>query len=237
MEAANTVGILGGMGPMATVEFFRRLVAATPANVDQEHLHVLIDSDPSVPNRTAAILHEGPSPVPWLSAMARRLEAAGAGFLVMPCNTAHVYLDAIRASVSIPVVDMIVETVAALDRSPVGLLATDGTVRSGLYQRAAAARGIAVVVPTPAEQRSAADAIERIKRGEDPGRVRDVFAAIARRLGREGAAAVVAGCTEISLVSGSGMDVPWIDALDCLVEATLRDARGGAGRTAGKEAE
>ncbi len=237
VEEKKTIGILGGMGPMATVEFFRRLVDATPARTDQEHLHILIDNDPRVPDRTDAILRSGPSPIEALAAMAKRLERAGADLLAMPCNTAHVYLEELRASVSIPVLDMIRETVATIDRSPVGLLATDGTLRAGLYQRACEDGGIRVVVPDPADQRSVMGAIERIKRGESPRRVEEGIASIVRRLEEEGAKAIVAGCTEISLVPGDGTPLPWIDALDRLVEATLRAAWPGVRLGDGKEGE
>jgi aspartate racemase len=237
MEGTKTVGILGGMGPMATVEFFRRLVAATPAETDQEHLHVLIDNDPRVPNRTDAILRRGLSPAPRLQAMARGLEKAGVDLLVMPCNTAHVHIEEIRASVSIPVLDMIRETVAAIEAPSIGLLATDGTIRTRLYHDACETRGISVLVPEAADQRSVMAAIESIKRGVSPRRVEKDLEPIVRRLEREGAKAVIAGCTEISLVPGSGMPIPWIDALDRLVEATLRDAWMGVGLGDGKEAK
>jgi aspartate racemase len=237
MTPRKTVGVLGGMGPAATAEFFRRLVAATPGRADAEHLHVIIDSDPSVPDRTNAILRGGPSPAGALAAIARRLEHAGADLLVMPCNTAHAYIEEIRASVSIPALDMIRETVATIDRSSVGLLATDGTIATGLYQEACEARGVRVVVPNPADQRSIMGAIASIKRGENLRRVEEEIEPIVCRLEREGAEAILAGCTEISLVRGDGMSVPWIDALDCLVEATLRDAWPGVRLGDGKEAE
>ncbi len=233
----KTVGVLGGMGPAATVEFYRRLVVATPAAADQEHLRVLIDSDPRVPNRTDAILRGGPNPMPWLTAMSQRLEAAGAEFLVMPCNTAHAYIDEIRGSVSIPALDMIEETAAALDRSPVGLLATDGTIQMGLYQAVCEARGVRVLVPEPADQRTIMNAIASIKRGDAQLGAKSMIAPVVDRLARDGAAAVIAGCTEISLIPGDGMAIRWIDGLDCLVAATLRDAWPGFVPEESKEAE
>ena len=237
MTVRKIVGVLGGMGPAATAEFFRRLVGATPAQTDEEHLHVVIDNDPSVPDRTNAILRGGPSPAEALATIARRLERAGADLLVMPCNTAHVYIEEIRASVSIPALDMIRETVAVIDRSSVGLLATDGTIEAGLYQEACEARGVRVLVPHSADQRSIMHAIASIKRGENPRRVEEEIEPIVCRLEREGAEAVIAGCTEISLAPGNGMSVPWIDALDCLVEATLRDAWPGVRIGNGREVE
>jgi len=233
MTPSKTVGVIGGMGSAATAEFFRRLVVATPAATDQEHVHVLIDNDPGVPNRTDAILYGAPSPIPQLTAMARRLEVAGADFLVMPCNTAHVYIGEIRASVSIPALDMVVETVAGIRQTSVGLLATDGTIRVSLYQSACGARGIRVVLPQAEDQRSVVEAIAGIKRGEDPRRIGEELVPIVRQLERDGAEAIIAGCTEISLVDGADMPVEWIDALDRLVEATVREA----GRRHGKEVE
>jgi len=237
MDGGRTVGVLGGMGPAATVEFFRRLVAATPAATDREHLHVVIDSDPSIPDRTEAILRGGRCPVPRLVAMARRLESAGAELLALPCNTAHAYVEEIRAAVSIPMLDMIGETAAAIDRSPVGLLATDGTIESGLYQRACEGRGVRIVVPNPADRRSVMEAIAAIKAGAEPRGAERELAAVVRRLARDGAEAVIAGCTEISLVPGDRMPLRWVDALDRLVEATLRDALPGARAAGCKEAE
>jgi aspartate racemase len=237
MESGKTVGILGGMGPMATVEFFRRLVTATPAETDQEHLRILIDNDPRVPNRTDAIFNRGPSPVPRLQAMARRLETAGADLLVMPCNTAHAHIEEIRASVSIPVLDMIREAVATVGQAAVGLLATDGTIRARLYQEACETRGIRLVAPDSVDQGLVMGAIERIKRGVSPRHIERDLEPIVRRLEGEGAEAIIAGCTEISLVPGDAMSIPWIDALDRLVEATLREARPGIGLGNGKEVE
>ena len=234
MHGTKTIGILGGMGPMASVEFYRRLVLKTDARTDQEHLHILIDNDPSVPNRTDAILEVGPDPVPALEAMARRLEAAGAGILAMPCNTAHAYVEEIRAAVSIPMVDMIEETASAIDRSPVGLLATRGTTKVRLYQKALEARGIETIVPGADDQGTMMDVIRAIKAGEGLEEQKRRIAPIVERLAAGGAEAAIVACTELSLLPGAGMAIEWIDALDVLVRATLRAA--GA-RTGGKREE
>ncbi len=237
MQVGETkvVGILGGMGPLATVEFFRRLVVASPAEHDQQHLHILIDNNPHVPDRTAAIVHGGPSPAPRLAAMAQRLEVAGAHLLAMPCNTAHVYVDEIQRSVSIPTLDMIHETVARIGQPSIGLLATDGTIQTRLYQKACDLRGIGVILPPAADQRLVMEAIERVKKGENPRRVGENLSPIIGRMKRAGAEAVIAGCTEISLVHGDEMPVAWIDALDCLVDATLREASPSGYREDGQE--
>jgi len=224
MRDTRTVGILGGMGPLATVEFFRRLVEATPAQSDQEHLHILIDDDPSVPNRTHALLHNGQSPVPTLQAMARRLEIAGAELLAMPCNTAHAYIAEIRASVSIPVVDMIEETVSSVDCESVGVLATDGAIDTKLYQRVFGAHGIATITPKPADQEAVMGVIARIKAGCKSSSEQRGIEEIVERIRAAGGQAVIVACTELSLLSGTHMPIRWIDALDRLVQGTLRAA-------------
>jgi len=224
MNKGKTVGVIGGMGPAATVEFFRRLVSAIPARSDQEHLHVIIDDDPSVPDRTAAILGRGEDPTPVLIAMARRLEGAGAELLAIPCNTVHHYLPAIREAVAIPVLDMPAEAAGRVKADRVGLIATDGTIASGIYQRAFSARGIGLIIPEEADQARVMRAIDAIKSGEEPAGFAGEIAAVVSRLGDAGAAAVVAACTEISLIDRKMMPLPWIDALDALVEATIREA-------------
>ena len=212
------------MGPAATIEFFHRLVAATPAAVDQAHLRILIDNNPHVPDRTEAIFGRGPDPGPVLADMARGLAASGADFLTMPCNTGHVFQAAIRDAVSVPFIDMIEETACMITVGKVGLLATKGTVRAELYRIACDRRDIELITPGEEDQRLVMDMIRRVKAGERGASVRDQAAAIAGRLADRGAGAVIAGCTEISLIPGDGMPIEWIDALDCLVEASMRMA-------------
>jgi len=228
MGEAKAVGVLGGMGPAATVEFFRRVVAATPATVDQGHLRVVIDSDPSIPDRTRALLYDGPTPVPALARMVQRLEAAGAGVLAMPCNTAHAFLPQLREAASVPFLDMIGETVGRVGEQAIGLLATTATIRCGIYGRAFADRGIKLLVPDDDGQRTVVRAIEAIKAARSLDEVEAAIRTVVDGLRTRGAEAVVAGCTEISLLDGDRMPVPWIDALDVLVEATIREAFRGA---------
>ncbi len=223
-QQSKAIGILGGMGPAATVEFFRRLVAATPAAIDQAHVRILIDNNPQVPDRTDAIFGNGPDPRPVLAQMARGLAAAGAHFLTMPCNTGHVFQDAIREAVSIPFVDMIDETVRVLTVKKVGLLATTGTVRAGLYREACELRDIELITPSDEDQELVMDIIRRVKAGGSGSSVRKHAATIVSRLADRGAEVVIAGCTEISLIPGAGMPIKWIDALDCLVDASMQMA-------------
>ena len=131
--AKKIIGILGGMGPAATADLFNKIIVSTKAASDQEHLHVIIDSNTSIPDRTEALIHGGEDPTEQLTLSARRLAAAGAELIAMPCNTAHGFYDAVCAAVDIPVLHMIKLTAQELRLKGVkcaGLLATDGTVQS-----------------------------------------------------------------------------------------------------------
>ena len=141
----NTIGIVGGMGPLATCDLFRKIIEVTEAGSDQEHVRVVIDSNTEIPDRTAAILAGGKDPVPELRKSASHLVSIGADLLIMPCNTAHYFYDQVAPTVGVPFLHMIRETAACLKRQgvgTVGLLATDGTVQSGVYHAAFEEAGI-----------------------------------------------------------------------------------------------
>jgi len=214
------IGVLGGMGPEATVELFRRVLSLTPAKRDQDHIHVIVDSNPKIPDRTSAIFDEGESPLRLMVAAAKNLETSGAGCIIVPCNTAHHWLTELRASVSVPVVDMIGETaarVAAYQPSlhTIGLLATSGTLRTGLYQDAFDKEGLRLLVPGEEEEKAVMQAIERIKAGDHS--VRGEVIAVAQHLVERGAEGVIPGCTELSLVvDPSDFSCPLFDPLSIL---------------------
>ncbi len=204
-DARKTVGIIGGMGPAATHAFFGQILALTHARTDQEHLHLIIDNDPSIPDRTAFLLGRGEDPVPALVAAARRLEAAGCDLLVMPCNTAAAFVDQIGPTVSIPILDWTGEAAdaaARASRDTVGILATTGTIQAGLYQRALADRGHKAIVPDRADQETVMDVIygpTGVKAGNAAaGRDRDLLA-VADRLVERGAQSILLACTELPL--------------------------------------
>ena len=221
------VGIIGGMGPAATGETFRRIVAATPAQRDQDHLHVIVDSDPLIPDRTAALLHGGADPRPRLVAAARRLEASGAQMLCMPCNTAHAYHTEIQAAVSVPLVDMVLETARMANRLGPrhGLLATAGTVLTGVFHERFRAVGGSLMTPDQPGQEAVTRAIAIVKAGGDLGAAADLCRTSSAQLLEQGASHLVLGCTELSLLatrlSESG---PVIDALDVMVNSVVRAA-------------
>jgi len=221
------VGVLGGMGPDATVDFMSKVIAATSAEKDQDHLRMLVDNNPHVPNRQEALLGDGEDPGPALAAMARGLETAGAEFLVMPCNTAHAFSDAIIEAVDIPLVSIIDVTVdACAGAKTVGVLATDGCVASGVFQDALASRGLRSVLPDAREMQELMRLITRIKAGDRGSDVGAGMRALAAALVARGADAIIAGCTEIPLVlTPATLDVPLVSSTDALAEATVAIAR------------
>ena len=160
----KVIGILGGMGPLATADLFQKITLHTVAACDQAHPRVCIDSNTDIADRTAALLHGGEDPVPEMIKSAKRLESIGADFLIMPCNTAHNYYEQVCEAVTIPVLHMIALTRDALKERGVkcaGLLATDGTVQTGIYQRTFAGSGVDLLTPDDPADQAAADAQER----------------------------------------------------------------------------
>ena len=225
----RVVGVLGGMGPAATWDFCGRVLAATPAERDQDHLRLVVDCDPSVPDRNAALAGTGPSPADRLVEMAAGLERLGAELLCMPCNAAHAFAGPLRERAGVPFVDMIEATVAeARRRAPeartIGLLGTTATLDAGLYPEAFARYGVTSVLPTGAQRDRAMAAIYAVKRGD-----LDAAGAELRSLADElvgaGAAAIVAACTEVPLVLRQDhLDVPLVGSSDALAAAVVHAA-------------
>jgi aspartate racemase len=231
----KTIGVLGGMGPEAGAAFFERIVRETVAGRDQDHPPVVLYSLPQIPDRTEAILHGGRDPVPALRRGLAVLERAGADFAVMACISAHYFLPRLVSRSPLPLISLIDETVAAIiemkhvPRS-IGLLATDGTVRSGILARAFEAAGIAVLTPSSRDQARLMTAIYG-KKGLKAGITRDSARAavleVALSLVRRGVEAILAGCTEVPLVLGpADLPVPLIDPMTAGARAAVR--RSGA---------
>jgi len=226
----RVIGILGGMGPEATVDLYKRILDRTPAKRDQDHLRVIIDSNPKIPDRTAAIVGKGESPLPMMTEGVRNLERVGADFLIIPCNTAHHWLSELRKAVSIPIIDMVGETAAevAAHTPPlqkVALLATTGTIKTALYQKALAKEGITVLVPTLREQDEIMGVIHRIK-GKDY-MVEGQILPVVQSLLDQGAQGLILGCTELSLVFEEGdLLGPFFDPLSVLARWVVERAKG-----------
>lgn len=230
MSEAKTIGIIGGMGPAATVDLFAKLVAATKAERDQDHLRILIDNNPRVPNRNDAIAGVGPSPAPQLAASARGLQQAGADFLVIACNTAHAFQCEIEAAVTIPLISMIEATADEAIRAradKVGVLAVDGCRGAGLYQRAFEQRGVTALFLDDAAQAEFMKLVFRVKAGDAGGEAQERMRALANALCARGAGAIVAACTEVPLVlSVDALPVPLVNSTDALVSRAIASAMG-----------
>ena len=195
----KTLGIIGGMGPMATVDLMRKIILSTDAKTDQEHIHILVDNNPQIPDRTAAIEGRGESPVEKMLQSAKLLEAQGADVLVIACNTAHYFLDEFKDKVHVPIINMIDEAVkhcVELGYSDVGLLCTIGTRNTGIYQKACDKFNIKLVVPDDEEIKALQDMIySGVKANNfnyDTSNVKQVISTMRNR----GAQAFILGCTE-----------------------------------------
>ncbi|BAD84693.1 aspartate racemase [Thermococcus kodakarensis KOD1] len=225
----RVIGILGGMGPLATADLFRRIVERTPARRDQDHPRIIIYNNPKIPDRTAFILGNGPDPRPELIASAKKLESWGADFIIMPCNTAHFFAETIQRAINIPLVSMIEETakkIESMGLRKVGLLATDGTIKGMVYHRALLKRGIHIAVPNKKDQGLVMKAIyEGVKAGNlELGR--ELLLKVAKKLERR-SEGIIAGCTEVSVVLKSeDLNVPLIDPMDVIAERAVKLALG-----------
>ena len=221
-------GVLGGVGPLATVYLMQRVIELTQAASDQEHVNMVVLNHAAIPDRTAFLLGRSTDdPLPVLLEDARALSAAGAAFIVMPCNTAHYYYDTLAESVDVPFVNLIAETLERARRQvdglrTVGVLATDGTLAVGVYAKAAAAIGLDAVVP---DRKVQADVMDMIYAGVKAGRpvARARLDAAIDHLRDKGAQAIVLGCTELSILARDfELDVPdVVDSLDTLARRTV----------------
>ena len=229
---SQTIGILGGMGPEATVRMFNLIVKLTKAEKDQDHIPIIIFNNPKVPDRTAAIIDEGPSPLPMLVEGAKELEKAGATFIIMPCHTAHYHYDEIIQNINIPFLHLQKETrhyveLRYSNLTRFGLLATTGTVEAGLFQTIFQQKGLEIIVPGEKEQGVVMTAIygeKGIKRGfkEEP---RQLLIQVMKQLKEQKVGAVIAGCTEVSLVlNAQELQLSVIDPLKIIAAAAILKA-------------
>jgi aspartate racemase len=232
---AGVVGVLGGMGPLATVDFLRKLVEATPATRDQEHVPVVVSSIPQVPDRNAAFRGEGDSPLAAMLASGQRLAEAGAELVVMPCNTAHLWFDAIERSLGLPMLHLVDAAIGealstAGPAARIGLLATDATLASGLYVNrtppAALGHGLQWLLPTAAEMLEfVMPGIATVK-GGDLERGAELLGAAAQALKQRGATVLLLGCTEIPLVlDAANAPLPVVDATAALARRAVAWSR------------
>ena len=226
-------GILGGMGPEATILLMQRVLAARQVKDDADHVPLLVHNNPQVPSRIAALIDgTGADPAPVLAGMARGLAGTGAQALAMPCNTAHAYAPAIRAAVDVPFLDMVVLAADALaarleQGGRVGFLASPAVRLAGVFDAPLQAHGLVPVWPR--DEAAVLDVIRSVKAGTAGAADRAAFANSAKALLAEGRCDIVlVACTELSLLTDALPEaMPWIDSLDVLVAAIVAFATAG----------
>jgi len=229
-KTERTVGILGGMGPEATVDLMQRIIRLTPALDDADHIRCIVDNNPKVPSRIKAIIEEdGEDPGPCMADMGRRLEAWGADFLAIACNTAHYYYDAVREAVHIPVINLI-DLVAShvKDQFPelgkVGILASPAVAMTGLYTKRFRRLGIEDIWPDPDHQACLLDVIKAIKSGNTDVNVRADYRTVCENLKHRGATAAIIACTELSALGGQ-LPIDALDAAEILAQEIVAVAK------------
>ena len=222
------IGILGGMGPEATVELMRRIVVRTPAACDNDHIRCVVDQNGKVPNRTEAIQKGQGTAGEVLADMARRLTAYGADMLCMPCNTAHYFLPQIRKASALPFVDMLECTARQVrqafpEATQAAVLCTVGTRSTGLYEERLASQGLEAVYPPAMEQELLMKVITAVKAGDTGPQVRADFQQVIDHMREAGVPVMIAACTELSVICPDRAEQPWVvDALDALVDELVR---------------
>lgn len=231
-QKEKVVGIIGGMGPEATVDMMARVIRATPAKDDIDHIRMLVDNNPKIPSRIKAVIEgTGESPAPCMIGMAQNLVAWGADFLVIPCNTAHYYYDAVQAAVDVPVLNMIDLTVAAITTENQGvqrpgLLASTAVLMTGLYKKRFTEKGLDLITPADSVQAKVMTAIRQIKTGDFGSREIDTVNGAAKELTAAGANVLIVACTELSIISPSlKSSVRLYDTSQVLAEAVVKEAR------------
>ncbi|QYX57834.1 amino acid racemase [Roseovarius sp. SCSIO 43702] len=224
------VGILGGMGPEATILLMQKVLRAVEARDDADHLPLIVHQNPQVPSRIAALIDgSGADPAPVLAGMARDLARAGAEALAMPCNTAHHYAGAVREASDLPFLDMLALTTAALSAKGVqrvGMLASPALRKVGVCAPYFESAGLLPIWGRDEDEMLAI--IRAVKAGVEPGALEARLNVLAADVKRDGADHLLVACTELSLLTGGlGPREGWTDSLDCLVTGIVVFARGG----------
>ena len=222
------LGIFGGMGPEATSDLYSQILELTPAEKDQDHIPALIFSNPMVPDRMASIRNGGDEILPYLIYSIKKLEDAGASYIAIPCNTVHYFYNEMDNAVDIPIIHMIKETAQVTKarypgKKKIGLLATTGTIESGLYGKELENLGFEVIVPDDSvEINMVMKAVAGIKAKSDDGHNEDLLALAGQNLMDKGAEVIVLGCTEIPLAyNPERVDLPVVNATKVLAEKAI----------------
>lgn len=227
-QEKKTIGILGGMGPLATADLFQKIVLLTKADTDRDHIRVYIDSNANIPDRTAAILSCGEDPVPEMASALRHLEACGADCIIMPCNTAHYFLPRLQAMTEIPFLSILTAAAEACKAQfpgkTVGILATRGTLAANLYQEALVQAGVPYLVPdAPAQDALMRVIYDGVKAGKGPDSYRADFLTVLEQMSAGGAEVFLLGCTELPLAAEAlNIALPTVDPTAELAKASIR---------------
>lgn len=225
MPNSKILGILGGLGPMATAYFYELVIAHTKAEKDQDHIDMVISSKATTPDRTAYIVGKSKEdPFVVMEAEARRLVTFGAEVIAIPCNTAHYFYQRLNEVIPVPILNMVGDTVGRVKQmgsKKVGILATDGTIQAETYQLECERQHLACAVPSPAAQSAVMRVIyEDIKAGKAPDM--DLFNIAANELFAAGCSHIILGCTELSLLKKAGLlDACYVDSMEVLAEAAI----------------
>ena len=223
----KSIGILGGMGPLATADLLIKITTATRANSDREHIRIYIDSDAAIPDRTAAILHGGEDPVPEMTRALRNLERCGADCIVMACNTAHYFLPRLQPLTEIPILDMLAITARSCARRYPGkkaaILATTGTLQTGLYARALESEGVPFLLPDEEQQKWLMHLIYEVVKASRPMQPEEAgWARLLEELRKRGADYFILACTELPIVANTLHDEgPFVDPTEELARAAV----------------
>ena len=226
MSPINLLGIVGGLGPMSSAYLYELITSRTKAARDQDHIDMIISSHATTPDRTAFIMGKSPdSPLPTMISDAQRLEAYGADAIVIACNTAHYFLDEVRASVSVPVPSIIRQTAdfaRFCGHKKIGIMATRGTVAAASYQRELESLGLEWVLPSDEAQKTLTSLIyDSVKAGGEIDR--DKFYSVAAELEANGADAHILGCTELSVINSKlPREARFIDSTETLAYCAIR---------------
>lgn len=224
-DKKHVLGVIGGLGPIATAHFMELVIRMTDAAVDQQHLDMIVYSFPSIPDRTGYILdNTKPSPLEPMIAIGNALAAQGAEYIAIPCLTAHYFYDILEAGISVPIINGIGETVRHLKENgirKVGIMATDGTITARLFHRALEALGMEPIVPSKERQQDVMNLIYDNIKANLPADM-DKFRAVSGELREKGAQAIILGCTELSLIKRDHSIGPgFIDAMEVLAQQSV----------------
>lgn len=224
-DVKKRLGVIGGLGPLATAWFMELVIRMTDAQTDQQHLDMLIYNIPSIPDRTAYLLDSTKeNPLPPMIRVGKTLAEQGAKCVAIPCITAHHFLPQLSQEIPIPIIDAVEETVKHLRQfgvSAAGILATDGTIATRLLQNALENQGIQAVLPDAEDQKDVMDLIYRDIKADRPVDI-EKFRQVSNHLRQQGAQAIILGCTELSLIKREHSIGPgYIDALEVLAQQSV----------------